>query len=1653
MHQFPSPDKIHFFDVETGGLPEHRAFNFSLPEFQKWSALKGDAYYKHPYATFHANSPLLQLYATGLPHFDPAKEDRLQHLTQGTAPHSSLIRLPDKPWTVENGDKVPLLISDWARDNGLVKASQSAQRSEEETLRLFFEDLEAKLALGEPVNLGGWNVGYDLSAIERATRRYASLEPYQGWLGRQISAGQVRVVEGFDVFGDTILKYAEHNAEFAKSNLRMFPSGKVASNLEELRKVPGWKLGNIIDAIGGSEAFHISAEAAKFHGAFFDTQITASAYTRLWEAQASVREIQPGEDFAAAFRQAFTEAGLHPASVSSEDWMSRIFQRSGWQREFQRASKEGARDAGLAFEAVRSPSKVLIGAAVLGGMAIATNLAFGKRKDRQTQITGLDDLGLAAEQRHALTPFGSGWQGLDDPSPVNLSTLAIAGGTYGAFRYYTRNYPRSAVKVFSAAERRFPRQTLNYFGFSQFASSFLPTKLDVEAAQLVNNGSLTALGEHFQRLLGADLNLAQLATEGLHFERTGKSAYMHLAGTDRSVRFLGYDPATQKSGSRWAGASARWKAPINEPDRYLPNVVAGDTWAARWKSSWKQHVLSQTPINPKYGVEAEGLRFQPVFAEQEGHLLANLHQKVGITALELAEQPQKLFARIGLGLKNNSWNSAGGLVGKLLLKRALPIAAGLGALDYADYLTGHRLSAGVLGIGPKANVARAELTDRVPGARRTTDWYQRHIPGSQWGPLALPLTGMVTGELVEMGYEALTGIKLAGKASKFGRKAGLLAMLPFIPGMLGSRKSARELRDIYSGEQPVPVRSGRWWWLNQTPWGGGRITGYRPHWYARMKSRPERVALYGSEKEYWRHHPVLHPLNWLKNPYQLEEATYQDRPYPITSPAFSNIPLIGPVLAATLGRLVKPPKRMHESEWNGDDYTLFSPRVEPRGPAGLAPAHPREEFGLSDVVNRQTEQAAEFTGLSGFLAKTVLNKARNNTGFGQTVYFEGSRQLTSWSRKYYDEQVGAGMGPDVGLDSTAEYSEPFRRFIQRDLKTLQANEIRNQMPHWLPGDDYMTDFRTGDPYTKVDSGASRLPGPGYEALHPELKGVPFEQYPDLERYKILSDVAPWSKEWFIYNTKLNAATMQDPERRIAYEQVRDRAQAIKDSSEEFQHRRFSAPVERLTGVVKRATPAGIEMEDGRHVQLSALGMRMSDLSSLALGEKNNLTRQQAAAEAEQRQQRLLERLSALNGQSIEMVVPQGTGEHTLRSRAVVLVDGHNLNRELIKAGLAREDPNLAGAEYQEMSGPLGKTLGRLGEAASFMGDQAAINPMRWTWGHEQNKFWGSREPLEKYTYNELYGARMQHWETPLKSFAKPWLRSLSHKLTNKVVAPQQVQERRDFDMLTDVLEYLRATTRGYTNKKSRTAIGADVLADPAYLRSTLSGRDKYYFPEFLRETRDEERSKILEAVPEDFARILQGQWVKQDIEVARAAHQPVPEKVTEGGRLLTMDDLQAYQKAEKSHETKLDYGNWLRSREIAGFFSRKNVRLPEDPDSPVYAENIDYEDVKAKIIQEEGLDYHDFNIFDDRAATLWRKPYLDGAVRELTEGNNKSVEDLRQAVENMMLAGGSKESEVRITSLSSRKQRQNLKIRVEEQPDEDILRDVRRNPEAYLNQN
>src|ERR1700686_167111 len=110
---------------------------------------------------------------------------------------------------------------------------------------------------------------------------------------------------------------------------------------------------------------------------------------------------------------------------------------------------------------------------------------------------------------------------------------------------------------------------------------------------------------------------------------------------------------------------------------------------------------------------------------------------------------------------------------------------------------------------------------------------------------------------------------------------------------------------------------------------------------------------------------------------------------------------------------------------------------------------------------------------------------------GSDVFLQGSLQMDSWSRQYYDKSLGAGMFVSpVTENGLIGYSEPLRRFIQHEGFTPQVNEIQNTMPSWIPGEDHLINFQKGDPYVKVDEGYARLPGAGQCHYHLHLVPPP-----------------------------------------------------------------------------------------------------------------------------------------------------------------------------------------------------------------------------------------------------------------------------------------------------------------------------------------------------------------------------------------------------------------------------------------------------------------------------------------------------------------------------------------------------------------------------------
>ena len=1441
----------------------------------------------------------------------------------------------------------------------------------------------------------------------------------------------------------------------------------------------------------------------------------------------------------------------------------------------------------------------------VAGTLTAIAMSMSSRASRQTSIYALSDDGTAKDSRHRLTPFGSGWHGLaEDNSSINYAALGTVGALGAAYGYF-----RSSIvpgkgpfnvgqlhKFVSDVEKYTPFGIGKTFGISELISSYtVPDKLHISYGQLVNEGGkYTKLGEHIDRLFaGAGVDIR--SSQGLTFTK----------GTGPAMKLEGYDDIflrfTKKG--RLSDSSSRYNR--NLWNTRNVSVTPGDTLWEKISNNFRAIRNSQRPRGYDEVIGAADDLFQPYVATVGSRgRLGNFAQKAQIVGLEQTERVQKMLSDIGMGLKEGTWNKAfhvpfvgeGGLVNQLLTKRFLPAAlVAAVALPYLDYKTGHIASSVAIETYQRARLTHAWLTDHL--LRSVTDKYEEIVPGPQYGPLALPASlafaGGVGGYLNVLktrytsGPAAAEKVRAAnsvfakeGKAALFGLNtkspavigmlAGLALMVPFIPGMIGSRKTKDELQAIYSGEEPVEVRAGRWWDMGTTPFEGGRIKELRPHKTVLWKTQAEKKALYGSEEEYWAHNPILHPLRWLKDPYYLEKKHYEDRPYPITSPAFTNVPLIGPILAATIGQLVKPVRRMHP-EWDNTDYNLGSTRLEPRGPYvdsklegmvkdklankgykvrtqevvgdyrldfavenpdgkkiaieadgasyhkdwnkeadetrqkfleeqgwevlrvkstdffnnpdeaispivnrikalgvepvegdlrsglyGLPAPVPTQEFSISDTIQRTIKAATEFVGLPGFIGRSVWNKMFPGwSTMGESVKYQGSRQVDSYARRYYELELGAlsGISPDYELFG---YSEPFRRFVQNEGRLLQANGVPNTMPSWLPGEDYFTNFKVGDPYVKVSTGYARLPGEGYTALHPELEGIDPERYPDIEKLRILGDVAPYSREFALFKGKVQKSIGDNTELLIEYQNIIKRADEMRKSVIHTEERRFSEDTEEATGTVKSFNNGILEMEEypGRVFRMSGVSTRAADMSAILLGQNNEMTKSQVANEVNNKRLEMDSYLSKVlaSGTKVKATFQKGALDRETNIRSVLEVGGVNVNKALVGEGYGLYDKESAGPEWQAMFSPTERALGKYVEQAAFTDEAPWWNPFRWIPTPYHTKLWQERSALSQYIDQETVGTRMRRWDKPVKDFLAPYYHGMLHRVSGDVFIPESTVEKRNLNTMVDMLEYLRdlniastsAGERGkYTTKASRTAIGANLTGSTMFLGSTLPDRDSRYFREFVNSTDDGERQKILNVVPEEMARALEAHWAAKEASIAQAEGKDAGVRFS-GGRLVTEEGLKRFKKAE----TKLGYGDYERSLEIADFFSKTGLSLPES-ESSLWDPNIDYEDVKLKIIEMEGRDYHDFNIFDDRASLLWRKPYVDGAVQELTSGSEKTDDAIREQVEQLMLASKNRNANTVVSGHPSYDSKGSAKIDVDIDETDKLLSDMRRNPENY----
>ena len=196
-------------------------------------------------------------------------------------------------------------------------------------------------------------------------------------------------------------------------------------------------------------------------------------------------------------------------------------------------------------------------------------------------------------------------------------------------------------------------------------------------------------------------------------------------------------------------------------------------------------------------------------------------------------------------------------------------------------------------------------------------------------------------------------------------------------------------------------------------------------------------------------------------------------------------------------------------------------------------------------------RSQEMLGIYGFAASNL----RESLGYGQTDFqpqrsvLQSAAKAYGTSRQFWDLNLG-GLGDlpllGGGQIGSFEFSEVTRRFIPKERSDISyLNPIKNTMGRqypFLPGSEYFTDFTTGDPFTKVPEGELRLPGVAYERLN-RLSSDATGRYGILDQYKILGDVAPYSKQFRSLDKRIDSL-VDDPSERLKVQELRERAESI-----------------------------------------------------------------------------------------------------------------------------------------------------------------------------------------------------------------------------------------------------------------------------------------------------------------------------------------------------------------------------------------------------------------------------------------------------------------------------------------------------------------------------
>jgi hypothetical protein len=242
--------------------------------------------------------------------------------------------------------------------------------------------------------------------------------------------------------------------------------------------------------------------------------------------------------------------------------------------------------------------------------------------------------------------------------------------------------------------------------------------------------------------------------------------------------------------------------------------------------------------------------------------------------------------------------------------------------------------------------------------------------------------------------------------------------------------------------------------------------------------------------------------------------------------------------------------------------------------------------------------------------------------------------------------------------------------------------------------------------------------------------------------------------------------------------------------------------------------------------------------------------------------------------------------------------------------------------------------------------------------------------------------------------------------------PEEIRQRRNINQYFDMLKWTKAKklereaikqgdremVSEQRQAQQETLFGVDAFGSPVNILRAMPRRERDFFTYFSQAQSEEERSQILQLVPENERRIYLTQWLRQEEAAARAKNKAKVQDDRDNRTLVASklarksEGFEITQDLEEQwlEETggQIPFDDWIREKKAEEYFSTHSLPGAEWLG---FHPAVDLDDVKLKYVEMAGLSHFDFDLWGAQKASLARKPYIDEDLIE--QMDNKTALD------------------------------------------------------------